>query len=526
MATTDISTEIVSITGVSAHGASDEFIVSAQKSIVASIPKELLKWAATLTSPASHGGNTSDGVNVVMPTATDSVLDVSRNGFSASEVPYNMKGFIANTASLQLATDTYPKYYFDNAVTDKGVIVIVKPIPTDSETVRVLYVDYTKIDDDSDLREAVVYRASSNEFDKLASSKVIDWSDLTAPVPPESPSFTYSDVSVSDIVQPIINVTDMASAASPPTYTPPVLSVTSFPTLTWTFPSVPVKPVIQDNSISFSTSVPTFTPPVMNAPDFSDTNTWISTEEDSEMLAARVQEINAKVGEYGARMNEAQAQFNKENAEYQAQLQISIQDAQLSAGDDNQRVQKFSAELNEYNSEVNKVINGNNAQINEWQSENNINIQKYANDVNNNLNVFNASNVEYQQDINKKTQNFQKEVQQAIQNAQQEFATRKAGLDTDVQLGLQNALQNFQASVQEYGSKIQRFGSELQKYQAETGEKSQKVQTSTANANYYSTQSKKYYEWSVNCINMYIQNNSKMINRTMAAQQQAAQQRR
>jgi hypothetical protein len=174
MATTNISTEIVSITGVSAHAASDDFIVSAQKFVVASVPKNLLKWAATLTTASSHGGNTSQGVNIVMPTATDSILDVSRNGFSATEVPYSMKGFIANTSSLQLATNTYPKYYLDNAVTDKGTIVIVKPVPTDSATARVLYVDYTKIDDDSDLRNAVIYYSSSKEFEKLASAQDSD----------------------------------------------------------------------------------------------------------------------------------------------------------------------------------------------------------------------------------------------------------------------------------------------------------------------------------------------------------------
>ena len=144
MATTNISTEIVSITGVSAHGASDDFIVSAQKFVAASIPKELLKWATTLTNPSSHGGNSAQGTSVVMPTATDSILDVSRNGFSASEVPYGMKGFIGNSSSLHLATATYPKYYLDNAVTDKGTVVIVKPAPTDSATARVLYVDYTR----------------------------------------------------------------------------------------------------------------------------------------------------------------------------------------------------------------------------------------------------------------------------------------------------------------------------------------------------------------------------------------------
>tara|TARA_R110001583_G_scaffold330_6_gene2990 strand:+ start:1378 stop:2418 length:1041 start_codon:yes stop_codon:yes gene_type:complete len=173
MATTAIADEIEALTGVGTADAS--FLVSAQKFVVSSVPKTLLKWASSLTNPSSHGGNTSQGTSVVVPIGTDKILSVSRNGFSAEEVPYNMKGFIANSASLHLSTNTYPKYYFDNAVTDKGVVVIVKPAPTDSETVRVLYVDHTKIDDDSDLRNAVIYRACSSEFGKLSSAQNDDF---------------------------------------------------------------------------------------------------------------------------------------------------------------------------------------------------------------------------------------------------------------------------------------------------------------------------------------------------------------
>ena len=168
MATTAIADEIEALTGVGT--ADSSFLVSAQKFVVSSVPKTLLKWASSLTDPSSNGGNASQGTSVVVPIGTDKILSVSRNGFSAEEVPYNMKGFIANSASLHLSTNTYPKYYFDNAVTDKGVVVVVKPAPTDSETVRVLYVDHTKIDDDSDLRNAVIYRACSSEFGKLSSS--------------------------------------------------------------------------------------------------------------------------------------------------------------------------------------------------------------------------------------------------------------------------------------------------------------------------------------------------------------------
>ena len=196
MAVTDIQATVLANTG---RTPTDNSVEDAQRYVAASIPKDLLKWAASLTDPASHGGNTSQGVNIVMPTATDSILDVSRNGFSAFEVPYDMKGFIANSSSLHLATSTYPKYYLDNAVDDKGVIVSVKPVPTDSETARVLYVDYSKIDDDSDLRNAVINYASSKEFSALAVSSTfpsMSWGKETPPVftPPILQQPDWSDV--------------------------------------------------------------------------------------------------------------------------------------------------------------------------------------------------------------------------------------------------------------------------------------------------------------------------------------------
>ena len=164
MATSIIADEIEDITGVSTADA--DFIVSAQKFVVANVPKNLLKWASTFTNPSSDGGNASG--NIVVPIATDSILSVSRNGFEAREVSREDAPFIeASSGSLKVATSKFPKYYFDNAVTDKGSVIIVKPTPTDSETAKALYIDHTKIDDDSDLRNVVINYACFKEFAKL-----------------------------------------------------------------------------------------------------------------------------------------------------------------------------------------------------------------------------------------------------------------------------------------------------------------------------------------------------------------------
>ena len=257
MATTNIELDIENITGVS--DADDQYVISAQKFAVASVPKDLLKWAATLTSPSSHGGNSSQGTSVVMPTATDSILDVSRNGFSVKEVPYSMKGFIANTSSLHLATETYPRYYLDNAVTDKGTVVIVKPDPTDAKTARVLYVDYSKIDDDCDLRNVVIFHAAAQEFEKLATSKVTDWSDLSLPVAPGSPSFgsdlTISSVSPVPPSAPSFDAGAISVSSSAPTYTKSSLVLSAAPSIdnlsiSAVSPSPPTSPSFSTPTIS------------------------------------------------------------------------------------------------------------------------------------------------------------------------------------------------------------------------------------------------------------------------------------
>jgi len=238
MATTNIELDIENITGVS--DADDQYIKTAQKFVVSSIPKELLLWAGTSTTVGSHGGDSSPTA-ITLPQPTDSILDVQRNGFSAKQVPESMQGFIANSASLHFATETYPKYYIQ-----AGNKVVVKPNPSDSETALVNYVDFLKIDDDCDLRSAVIFHAASQEFTKLASGKVTDWSDKTSPVSPTAPDFG-NDLSISSVPPSIpsistISYTDASNADA---------SVTAVSTATALAPSI----------IDVSSNAPSYTKP-------------------------------------------------------------------------------------------------------------------------------------------------------------------------------------------------------------------------------------------------------------------------
>jgi len=550
MATTNIELDIENITGVA--DADDQLIKTAQKFVVASIPKDLMLWAGTSTAPATHGGDDSPTA-VTLPQPTDSIIDVVRNGFSAEQVPESMQGFIANGNSLHLATATFPKYYIQ-----AGNKVIVNPVPTSGATVLVNYVDFLKVDDDCDLRGAVVFHASSQEFEKLATSKVSDWSDLVQPSPP---TLTTTTVSFSTSTPVYVKPTSPSQTAFS-SYTsglsetdPGIFSISSVPPPIPSSPSF-TTPAIGSITVASTTLSNLGVPPIYTTPvvggdaaelsslddldvdnvidtlaDQPEWDQWFATaahfiedEEDSELAAAQLQKISAYIQAYSGAMQNQLNTFNDANVEYQAKLQEGIQQAQINAQTsqaqaqidatdaqqetslllqkENQEyaasLQKFSAEVQEYQANVAKEVQEYTQKLSQYQLELNTsfqtwsktesdNLAKYQADIQNELNSFNDDNIEYQAQL-----------QISIQNAQLESSD-------DAQ-------------------KLQKFASDLQLYASKVNEQSQKITSSSQNAIYYANESKKYYEWAITEINMYIQNNSKMINTTMAAQ--AAQQQR
>ena len=150
MATTTIAAEIADITGETADG---DFIVSAQKFVVANVPKNLLLFAQTQSSTFTGGGGVS--VNV------DTITEVQRNGYSCRQISISDSKWAADSTSLKKATTTHPVWWNDN-----GVIKIL-PEPAGSEDGYYYFINYTKIDDDSDLRNVVINYACFKEFAKL-----------------------------------------------------------------------------------------------------------------------------------------------------------------------------------------------------------------------------------------------------------------------------------------------------------------------------------------------------------------------
>ena len=325
----------------------------------------------------------------------------------------------------------------------------------------------------------------------------------------------------------------------------------------------------------------------MNTPDFSDANTWINTEEDPEMVAARIQTINAQISEFSAKVQDSLNRFNEDNAKYQSNVQAEITKAQIDSQeaqkegdltfqaavqDYSQELALFGAKVQEYQSEVGREVQEYTQNLSRYQLELNTvytswaktesdNISLYQSDLQNELNSFNEKNIAFQAQVQESMQEIQVANQVNIAKAQSDLQLSIANADRSQQRQLQNSVQDMQAIVsdneskmskfqgevsiyqadigkevqeytqvldkisKEYQSKLSLYGADLQKYQSEVGEKTQKVSSATQNATYYSNEARKYYEWAITEVKMYIENNSKMINKTMAAQA-AAQQRR
>ena len=119
-------------------------------------------------------------------------------------------------------------------------------------------------------------------------------------------------------------------------------------------PVPPTAPSIDLTAIDASgITNPTFQAPVLNTPDWSDTNNWISVEEDSEMLSARVNEINSKIQEYGANLQSAKNKFDEENAVLQKDLSLATQNAQSY---EKGILTKYAQEILEYEKKITALI--------------------------------------------------------------------------------------------------------------------------------------------------------------------------
>jgi len=360
MATTNIELDIENITGVS--DANDQFIISAQKFVVSSVPKNLLHFAQKASSASTDGSAISFSVN-------DSITDVQRNGYSCREIPMSEGIWALDSTSLRYATAKHPVWFH------KQGGVHFAPATDGSNAGYVFYVDYSLIDDNSDLRNAVVFRAASSEFTKLSSAQLPTSEISLYSVPPDAPSLatvSYSGpASDKDATSPTFTTATLSSASvytgSAPTYSSPTVGGAS-EQLTATMDA---------DSSGYGTDA-----------DFLNFSKWFSVagefiedEEDSELAAVQLNKISTYISSYSQAMQDKLNSFNTELQKYQVAVQESIQeiqvanqvniaqaqsDLQVAIGNEDRSQQRL---LQNAVNEMQEIINNNNSLVQKYQAD-------------------------------------------------------------------------------------------------------------------------------------------------------------
>ena len=179
------------------------------------------------------------------------------------------------------------------------------------------------------------------------------------------------------------------------------------------------------------------------------------------------QERQTDIQKHSADIQNALNTFNKENVEYQAQLQISMQNAQLSSKDDANALQKYSSETAVYQAEVN-------SKLQEWINEEwNQNFLKYQTDYGQLLQEYGSDIQAETQRIQNEAQDYQQKVGKALQTYQAETGYDVSKLNADIQ----KEVQRFTHDLAKQNASYQ---SDLSKYQAESGKINQDNQSKVA----------------------------------------------
>ena len=411
---------------------------------------------------------------------TAKFLHAHKNGYKALEIDAADKGRATDSGSILYATSKSPIFYRENGkihVKPGGGTVVAVNYPT----IQYGHSTVTGVPDDVKHLVIMGTAVKGRLFQLDALRRSLD--NLIAPdyntananlVLVPVPSITDLDlVSVpDDIVDPVfsdglidsqdVQFTETAPVFNKPVFSPPELDTItplSMDSLSSDLPDVSGL-LIQNYEVgTLPASPPAYTkltPPVQTY-DIAQFETFLETEEDSELADSQMRRLNHEVSVYQADLqkyaNEIQEElneFNKENVEYQAKLQKVIMDAQAKQPEDAAKLQKVQGEMSRYQALVNNKVAE--YQNNELQNK----FQKWVTEYTNGLQEYGANIQNESQKFNEANNEYQAKLQIAIRDA--EAKSREY---------MQEGNNKLQSEVQEYANRLQNHGSKLQKYQAE-----------------------------------------------------------
>ena len=354
-----------------------QWLTDGAKEIINLLPPELKIKASTRftlnTSTPTLDLDNADGTGGNLRGEMLYVARLSANsgGFQkvCREIP-GMFGDLTNDSTdlMYYATVTDPVYFITNNSSGNPTL-FVKPSPTDAQPAYVHAIKYPVVayggagiaNFPDEAEYLVVLYAAIKGLHRLMNDMTGDLPNLALPV--------------------------LAEASSAPT-APSLSTVSYVDALDAT--------VVTVDKADISGNAPTYTKNVIS-PDFADANTWLNTEEDSELVSSRVQIISAQLQEYQLNVQNELNEYNKENSIYQANIQAEL-------AKHNTNLQKAIADAqNDQSTELQNKTKNMEALI----QDNNTKISKYSQEINS-----------YSMSINKEVQRYQSEVAAKVQDFQ------------------------------------------------------------------------------------------------------------
>lgn len=441
----------------------DDWLTDTAREIADHIPMEKLIRNATIDVPDPSALNWVNAYDL----KENKLLLVERDGRRCTETSAGMSNELGvDSGSIYEPEDNYPTYYISAGH------VIVKPDPTITEKAQFTLFTYPTVGNGftgipsfpNEVEGLVVIGSALKCLMRMMTDK-----KGSVAAPSISSPFVISTPAP---VHPSLSSSSISFSESAPTYVPPIISQTDFDTF-WSASNLgdndpgpilvtsspPNAPTLSSSSVSFASTAPSYISPV-SYPSFADLDSKI-TLGDVELASIEVQKIGSEISEYQSDIQNQLNAFNEANVEYQADLNVAIQDAQLSSSDDAQLLQKYSTETQLYQAQITKEVQEYGQKIsryqmelgsvvNTWQTEESNKLGKYQSDLQNNLNSFNEENVEYQANLQVAIQDAQLSSQDDAQKLQK-YASEIGEYQARVQ-----------AEVQETGVEIQNFQAQLQ----------------------------------------------------------------
>ena len=421
------------------------------------------------------------------------------------EIHASQSGRAADSNYMEYATSSDPVYYLEN----KRVYTLpVSASSNDSKLVKInedFTIDCTDtvtpgvIDNfPKEGTNAVVLFAIRNALQYLMNAKqssvsALSISDLSisgsSPVSPSISTVTYSNATNADASSSTLATVsvDVVPAkidvdTNAPTYTKPSLTLTTLglPDLSITA-SAPSDINVSAASVSFSQAVPSFTPPVLTV-DVSQFETFLETDEDTELAQLQLGRLNNEVNQYQANIQNEIATFNEGVEVYRAELQKAVKDAELTSASEAQKIQEYSNDIQKYAANVNKEVTeyqqNTQKELNIYSTKVRAEIDKFRADIQNELNEFNKENVKYAASIQGEIQKHNTDLQALVEQARIDLATAQenARLATQVDiankaqdqaLAIQNAIQTMQSVIADNNSELSKFSQDINLYQAD-----------------------------------------------------------